>query len=259
MSALSNCVTWGMVFHAWLRCSAVLRRMPDMALRSTSPHFEKSGSAGPLPAGRDAAAAWPPLPKLFITRFANSLTSSCVMRPPGPVPVTWLTSTPISRARRRTEGAAGAAVTTDAMVGVAAVAAGAAGRPAAISTPVGRSAGAADAAGASGAGAGAGTLALVAPVAPFSITRTIWPGFSLSPALTFTSFTVPATSDGTSIVALSVSSSTMGWSTLMVSPTLTSTLRTSPWATPSPRFGRMKSATFSSPPGSTSRRRCRGP
>ena len=35
-----------------------------------------------------AAAAWPLLPRLCITRLANSLTSSCVIRPPGPVPAT---------------------------------------------------------------------------------------------------------------------------------------------------------------------------
>ena len=45
MSALSCCVTCGMTFHAWVRCSAVLRRMLLQGLRSTSPHFEKSGSA----------------------------------------------------------------------------------------------------------------------------------------------------------------------------------------------------------------------
>ena len=120
MSALSNCVTCGIAFQAWLRCSAVLRRMPVIGLRSTSPHFAKSGSAGPTPTGAAAplaAAAWPLPPRLFITRLANSLTSSCVMRPPGPVPATWLTSTPISRASRRTDGAAGAEVTCDAAAG----------------------------------------------------------------------------------------------------------------------------------------------
>ena len=113
MSALSNWVTCGIAFHAWLRCSAVLRRMPVIGFRSTSPHLLKSGSAGPPAAGLAAplaAAAWPLPPRLFITRLANSLTSSCVMRPPGPVPGTCETSTPISRANRRTDGAAGAAV-----------------------------------------------------------------------------------------------------------------------------------------------------
>ena len=45
---------------------------------------------------------------LCITRLANSFTSSCEMRPPGPDPGTCVMSTPISRASRRTEGAAGA-------------------------------------------------------------------------------------------------------------------------------------------------------
>ena len=118
MSALSNCVTCGIAFQAWLRCSAVLRRMPVIGLRSTSPHLREIRQRR---ADRRSAAPrrWPPRPgrccRCCSSRaWQNSLTSSCVMRPPGPVPGTCVTSTPISRASRRTDGAAGAAVTCDA-------------------------------------------------------------------------------------------------------------------------------------------------
>ena len=57
-------------------------------------------------AGRRAAADRPPTPAPART---NPWTSSTVMRPPGPVPVTWRMSTPSSRAMRRTDGAAGGA------------------------------------------------------------------------------------------------------------------------------------------------------
>ena len=59
--------------------------------------------------GHTAGAAAPADPTLLRIRRACSLTSSCEMRPPGPVPWTALMSTPISRARRRTAGDAGAA------------------------------------------------------------------------------------------------------------------------------------------------------
>ncbi len=107
MSALSNWVTCGIVFHACDRCSAVLRRMPDIGLRSTAPHFEKSGSATEPP-DSVATLAWPPPPRLDMTCLVKVFTSSWLMRPPGPVPGTWWRSTPSSRASRRTDGAAGA-------------------------------------------------------------------------------------------------------------------------------------------------------
>jgi hypothetical protein len=46
-----------------------------------------------------------------------------------------------------------------------------------------------------------------APLAASSSTSTTWPGFTLSPCLTLISATRPPTVDGTSSVALSVSSS----------------------------------------------------
>src|SRR4029453_17285005 len=56
-----------------------------------------------------------------------------------------------------------------------------------------------------------------------STTNNTCPTLTLSPALTLTSRTLPAVVLGTSMVALSVSSSMRGWSGLIVSPTLTRT------------------------------------
>ena len=61
MSALSNCVTCGIVPHASAMCSAVLRRTALIGWRSTSPHLVKSGS------GPACAAANAPPPPVVIT------------------------------------------------------------------------------------------------------------------------------------------------------------------------------------------------
>ena len=91
-----------------------------------------------------------------------------------------------------------------------------------------------------------------APAPPSSTLRIAWPTLTLSPALTLISLTVPATDDGTSIVALSVSSSRTGWSLASVSPALTSTRRTSPAAMFSPSSGSVKSVTKTSADGDRS-------
>ncbi len=67
----------------------------------------RNPAALPAP-GRRARAAVARGPPEDMTFFTWALTSSAEMRPPGPVPATWLTSTPSSRATRRTDGAAGA-------------------------------------------------------------------------------------------------------------------------------------------------------
>ena len=168
-------------------------------------------------------------------------------------------STPSSRAIRRTDGAAGAAgapgpgSSADAPDGRAprlmsttffpradpgastsATCAGAAF--AATGGP------AAGAAGGTAAAFGAGTLAALATCPPGSSTlRITWPTLTLSPALTLISLTCPATDEGTSIVALSVSSSRIGWSLVTVSPVLTRMRSTSPAAMFSPSSGSVKS------------------
>ena len=94
-----------MFSQAAVRCSAVLRRTARIGTRSISPHLLKSGSGSvgmPEPLKPPASAA-------TMMRFACSFTSSSEMRPFGPVPCIWSIWTPSSRARRRTEGDAGAA------------------------------------------------------------------------------------------------------------------------------------------------------
>src|SRR3989338_3984331 len=123
ISALSNCVTCGMAAQAKVKCSAVLRRILFMALRSISPHLEKSGKgccAMPLPA-RATAPVFKALAKAF--------TSCMEMRPLGPEPGTWEMSMPISRAKARTDGAAGTSLSG--FAGWAAAEVGAADRGAA--------------------------------------------------------------------------------------------------------------------------------
>src|SRR6185503_12441418 len=97
------------------------------------------------------------------------------------------------------------------------------------------------------ASAGLAAAALPAPLPAAAASSTVKitaPTCTLSPFLTLISLTTPATDDGTSIVALSVSSSMTGCSILTVSPTLTSTLATSPEATFSPSSGTLNSVTY---------------
>ena len=78
----------------------IVRRRRLSGTRSTVPNSAKSGnSTGPM---RGTAA---PGAVRGISRAAR-FTSPSEMRPPGPVPCTARMSTPISRARRRTEGEA---------------------------------------------------------------------------------------------------------------------------------------------------------
>src|SRR5688572_13183583 len=84
-----------------------------------------------------------------------------------------------------------------------------------------------------------GSLAAPAPLS--STVRTACPTLTFSPALTFTAVTLPLMLDGTSIVALSVSSSRRGWSFSIRSPTLTRTRTTSPFSTFSPSSGSVNS------------------
>src|SRR6187200_2708594 len=194
--------------------------------RSTSPHFWKSGSGR---AARTAipSAAVPADPTLLRIRRAVSFTSSCVMRPLGPVPWIALISTPISRARRRTAGDAGAAGprSPSNFTGTAGCAGASGADLTGIDTTrVGRvAAGAGAGAGAAGGGcgvsgaaaggaAGAAAFAAGAAASPAggSTVSTTAPTLILSPFLTLISLTTPATDEGTSIVALSVSSSRTG-------------------------------------------------
>ena len=74
-----------------------------------------------------------------------------------------------------------------------------------------------------------------------STVRMVCPTLIFCPGFTWTSLTTPAIDEGTSIVALSVSSSMTAWSLAIVSPGLTSTRTTSPAAMFSPSSGSFKS------------------
>ena len=100
-----------------------------------------------------------------------------------------------------------------------------------------------------GAGCGAGTVASAcvsgagdgaaggAAAADVSTLIMACPTATVSPCCTRISVTVPLIEEGTSITALSVSSSMTGWSSTSVSPTATSTLTTSPFSIFSPKSG----------------------
>ena len=110
MSASSLWVTCGMRTQLRARFAPEILRMRDSGTTSTSPYLEKSidghgSSSSPLsppPDGAAAGAASAGLPPPSL----NARTSSPVMRPLRPEPVTCARSTPSSRARRRVPGLA---------------------------------------------------------------------------------------------------------------------------------------------------------
>src|SRR6185312_3316005 len=105
MSASSNCVTCGMFTQLACRRGPEIFCMRDSALVSTGPNCAKSttGTAGSAPPPGAGAGAGAPPDSAF---FTNAFTSSCVMRPLNPVPLTLVRSTPSSRASSRTDGPA---------------------------------------------------------------------------------------------------------------------------------------------------------
>ena len=174
--------------------------------------------------GRAGALFAAPVTSVLVYAF----TSSIEMRPLGPVPGTSLMSTPSSRAILRTEGAAGAGGESSgwrrlglrprSAADVDDLAATGARRRqlfvVLVGLVIGRD-------GRSPRRRRGGRLRLRAPcgAAPRPRrrppSRIACPTFTLSPAFTLTAVTVPATDEGTSIVALSVSSSRTGWSFAM--------------------------------------------
>src|SRR5258707_15591161 len=92
--------------------------MRDSGLISVGPNCEKSitGTAGnpapPAPGARAAAGA--PVASAF---FTKAFTSSCVMRPLNPCPLTRVRSTPSSRANLRTDGPACACENPGSLIG----------------------------------------------------------------------------------------------------------------------------------------------
>src|SRR5689334_2987248 len=205
----------------------------ERGLVSIGPNLEKSitGIANTLkpapPAGAFAGCA--------NALFTNACTSSFRMRDLGPEPLTLPSSTPSSRAKRRTEGlacaCAKAASSTGARLGGDAGAGAGAGvaTAAAALACEGAACALAELTGAAGelvAGAAAGGLAGPAAPSLVSTVRIGMPCDTLSPTLMRSSFTTPAKGAGTSMVALSLSNVTSESSALIASPAFTRTSMT---------------------------------
>ena len=259
---------------------ATVRRSRLSRSRRTPPNCVKSGNSRgsystdpPLLAAAPVAAASevpPPLPRPAINRRACCFTSSSEIRPPGPLPDTAPRSRPISRANFRTAGdakiacpsattgggstsevATGAGAASGSGVASASVATAGSATSASASTGAASvtgsattSSGAASGAAASGAGVSEAGAAAAAPTS--ETLRMSCPGLIVSPSDTWIFVTTPTTDDGTSSVAFSVSISSSACSSAIVSPSATSTLRTSASSMSSPSSGRVNSAIYDS-------------
>jgi len=159
-----------------------------------------------------------------------------VILPAGPDPATWYRSTPASRARCRTAGAAsglvpgarsttGPATATGSGTGV--------GSGAGVGSGSATGSGVSSTAGA----AGSGSLAEALPSPSTSNSMQTTPTGRISPASPMIFVTVPSHGAGISTVALSVMTERIGSSSLTVSPTATIHSTTSPSTTPSPISG----------------------
>ena len=238
MSASSNCVTCGIITQLRARLAPEIFLIRDSGCDSTGPNFAKS-TFGHGRRSRPAAAA----PRRcrgapLMTPFTKPCTSSCRMRAVRSGACAPSTrSTPSSRANLRTEGDACAAVNAtsshrprDARSRDAGEGRRRAGGALASAACGGRCEAAGACAAGGGAGGGAGGAArgrlCRAGVAPPRAMSTRLPSLTLSPTLTFISFTTPATGAGTSIVALSDSSVTSASSALTCRPAFTSTSMT---------------------------------
>src|SRR5882724_6290821 len=78
-------------------------------------------------------------------------------------------------------------------------------------------------------------------VAPPSRVKITWPTLIFEPSLTFISLTVPVTEEGTSMTALSVSSSITGWPSETLAPGEIISRTRSPWSMFSPNSGSLNS------------------
>ena len=263
MSAWSCWVTCGIRAQLRARLAPEIFWIRDSGLTSISPNLAKStfgqGSRlRPLPAAAvraevPPATAAPPASASF-TCFC---TSSLLILPARSLPLTWVRSTPSSRANRRTVGLAcgtfcgntesalnstgglSGGDTSGSTPGLLPKVCGAATAAEAdcccsISRWASLSGSAATATGSTvapvsavatsdvaAAGAAATAAGFVASPAAASIIATTEPSDSESPSFTFSSLTTPANGAGTSSVALSDSSVIRPWSLLTESPTAT--------------------------------------
>src|SRR5450755_1036171 len=233
MSASSWLVTCGISTQLRCKLAPLIFLMRERSLRSTGPNLAKSTCGhGSRPGNAPDAA--PPGALVFadcalvcaapdMTALTNPCTSSCVMRPLGPPPLTSVNGTPSSRASLRIVG--------EACGSAPAGAAGSCIGNAAVGTCFSLVPGDIDASCDEGGGSAAavvtaaGTAAEAAtgsvPVAPSSVAIDD-PLETLSPTFTVSAMTTPACEDGISIDALSLSTVIRLCSALTVSPGLTS-------------------------------------
>ncbi len=207
ISARSCCVTCGRLIQLackrgpaifWIRVSGWTSISPNLA-KSTTGVFGSAAPAGPAVCPVSMA-------------LTNALISSCKTRLLSPEPVTWTRLTPSSRASLRTDGLAWAfEKPASSMAAGARLAGDGAGVGARLA---GESSSPARRAPTDSATGGAPTDS----AATASIRAIDVPPDTVSPTLTKTVSIVPATTAGTSIAALSVSSVTSESSTSTLEP-----------------------------------------
>src|SRR5436309_3325059 len=229
---------------AWTRRSAIRRRMGLIGTRS-SPSTRAADGVG-------AAGTSIRTGRALRSRYAS--TSSLVSRPPLPDAGTRVGSRSCSARRRRTAGLSGP--TARAAEGVASASAGASCAAGAAGAGFG-AAGGGFTAGSGGAGAGFAAAGAAARAPPSSSMRaTSSPTATFSPA-GFTMRSTPARSAGSSMLALSVSSSSRTSSGLTASPSCFAQRTMTPSVTDSPSVGMRTSNVIppsASAPGSAGQR-----
>src|SRR5436190_7525550 len=216
MSSSLKVVRMAAVCCAWTRRSAIRRRIGLSGTRS-SPSARAADGCG-------AAGTSIRTGRALRSRYAS--TSSLVSRPPLPEAGTRVGSRSCSARRRRTAGLSGP--TPRAATGSASASAGARGAAGMAGAGFGVS-------GAAGAGFGAAGAAARAPPSS-SMRATSSPTATFSPAA-FTMRSTPARSAGSSMLALSVSSSSRMSSGLTASPSCFAQRTMTPSVTDSPSVG----------------------
>ena len=208
----------GIVCHDCVSARAIARRVPRRGMTWSS-----AARAGARPAAIEGLRAGVS-PRAAIA----ASTSPRVIRPAGPLPRIAVSSRPAERASLRTAGEASGRPGESPL---AAPAAGGARGPAA---PF-----AAGATGTGAAGAAAGDVTRTPPPPPSSRSNTasVAPTSMVSPGCPRRSSTIPVTGHGIVTIALSVWTSTSGWSSFTRSPTATCHSMISPASVPSPTSG----------------------
>src|SRR6266478_9817849 len=208
-----------------------------MLLRSPRSGRTSSWASG---SGRGGGRAWTGAPVLF---SACSSTSAFITLPCGPEPWSAPRSTPISRAIRRVTGVA-RTFRPSPLPACALICAPCADAPACGCgrLAVCRGAGCpACSAGRLGAACAAAPVAAAWDAPSTSRTMRVECTFAMSPSLPTVFTTLPRRGLGMVTVALSVITSTSGWSSTIWSPAFTSHLTISPSTTPSPMSGSLNS------------------